>query len=383
MSDTAPLPCQRDLFELPREVCYLDAAAWAPLPRPVRQAGEHGMLAKTQPWDHLPHRDAGLAERARAAAAALIGAAVDDVAIVGAVSHGMATAALNLHPARGGRLLRVTDEFPSHRLPWNRLAAEHGLVVEEVARPHDGDWTAALLAAIHRPGALPLALATLSPLHWSDGTVMDLDQLAPAVRQAGGALVIDATQAVGAVPIDVARLQPDFLAFPTYKWVLGPYSLAFLYAAPHRQDGVPLEANNGNQAQLGARRYDKGECRDPLLLPMATAGMELVAGWGVAAVSARLRGLTDRFVEGAEALGLTAAPRALRSPHILGLRVPGGMPAGLIEALRSERVFVSDRLGMLRISPHVWADDGDVARCLSALAQHHLGERHERMIVSA
>ncbi|MFC7552513.1 hypothetical protein ACFQU7_09950 [Pseudoroseomonas wenyumeiae] len=46
------------------------------------------------------------------------------------------------------------------------------------------------------------------------------------------------------MPLDVARWQPDFLAFPTYKWVLGPYSLAFLYAAPHRQSGLPLEENN-------------------------------------------------------------------------------------------------------------------------------------------
>ncbi|MGT2480259.1 aminotransferase class V-fold PLP-dependent enzyme [Methylobacterium oryzae CBMB20] len=59
------------------------------------------------------------------------------------------------------------------------------------------------------------------------------------VHAAGAALVIDATQAVGAAPVDVARWRPDFLAFPTYKWALGPYGLAFLYAAPHRLDGAP------------------------------------------------------------------------------------------------------------------------------------------------
>ncbi len=365
MSDIALLSCQRALFEVPEDVCYLDAAAWTPLPRPVREAAEQGMLAKVQPW--AGGRDESVAEPARIAAAALIGAAADDIAIVGAVSYGMATAARNLAPAPGGRLLRVADEFPSHRLPWDRLAAERGLLVEEVDRPADGDWTAALLAAIHRPGAAPLAIATLSPLHWSDGTLMDLDRLAPAVRQAGAALVIDATQAVGAMLVDVARLQPDFMAFPTYKWVLGPFSVAFLYAAPHRQDGVPLEENSGNQAQTGARRYDKGERNDPLLLPMASAGMALVARWGAPAVAGRLRHLTDLLAEGAERLGLTMAPRELRSPHILGLGWPGGLPSGLIERLRADKVFVSDRLGTLRISPHVWADEADVARCLYSL----------------
>ena len=66
-------------------------------------------------------------------------------------------------------------------------------------------------------------------------------------------------------------------------------------------------------------------------------------------------------------MGLPVAPRALRSPHILGLRVLGGLPAGLIGRLRGDKVFVSDRLGGLRLSPHVWANEADVARCLSAL----------------
>ena len=66
----------------------------------------------------------------------------------------------------------------------------------------------------------------MTPLHWTDGGLIDLDRLAPAVHRAGAALVIDATQAVGAVPVDVARWRPDFLAFPTYKWALGPYGVA-------------------------------------------------------------------------------------------------------------------------------------------------------------
>lgn len=363
-----PLACQRHAFELPDDVSYLDAAAWAPLPCAVRAAGEAGILAKSRPWAHPRDADAAWAERARAAAAGLIGAAADDIAIVGSVSHAIATAARNLALAPGGRILRVADEFPSQCHAWDRLAAERGLLVEVVPRPSNADWTAALLDAIARPGAPPLAVATLTPLHWSDGVVIDLERLAPAVRAAGAALVVDATQAVGAAPLDVSRLRPDFLAFPTYKWALGPYSLAFLYAAPHRQGGSPLEENAGNQPPAtGARRYDKGECRDGVALPMAATGMEMVAGWGVPAVAARLRVLTDLLAEGVASMGLAVPPRALRCPHILGLRVPGGLPADLIGRLREDRVFASDRLGGLRLSPHVWANEADVARCLAAL----------------
>lgn len=119
---------------------------------------------------------------------------------------------------------------------------------------------------------------------------------------------------------------------------------------------------------LGARRYGKGERNDPVFLPMATTGMELIAGWGVAAVAARLRVLTDQLADGAAAMGLVVGPHALGSPHILGLRVPGGMPPDLIKRMREAGVFASDRPGVLRLSPHVWTNEADVARCLAALS---------------
>jgi selenocysteine lyase/cysteine desulfurase len=364
------LGSQRSLFDIPREVAYLDAAAFSALPAPVREAGAGGVMAKVRPWSMA--RGDTMAERVRADAAGLIGAAADDVAIVGAVSHGIATAARNLDLPAGSRILRVADEFPSLALVFDRLAAERGLALDIVERPADGDWTTAMLAAIARPGP-PLALAALTPLHWCDGALIDLDRVVPAVRAAGGAVVIDATQAVGVLDMDVKRLRPDFLAFPTYKWVLGPYSLAFLYAAPERQGGLPVEENGGNRPAggfaPGARRYDKGERNDPVGLPMAAAGMELVAGWGHEAIAARLRVLTDALAEVASGLGLGVLPREHRAPHILGVRLPGGMKPGLIAALAARGAHASDRLGVLRISPHVWADDEDVARFATALRE--------------
>ena len=354
------------MFEVPAEVAYLDAAAWSPLPRSVRAAGEAGMRVKSLPWAHPRSEVPPWTERARCAAAGLIGASADDVAVVGSVADAVAIAARGIAPVPGGRILRVAGEFPSLCYAFDRVAAESGMVVEAVPRPADGDWTAALLEAVARPGAPPLAVATLTPLHWADGTVIDLDRLVPAVRAAGAALVVDATQAVGAVPVDVARWKPDFLAFPTYKWVLGPYSLAFLYAAPHRQDGPPLAENAGNRPPaVGARRYDRGECHDPVGLPMAATGLELLAGWGVPAIAARLRASIDRLADGAEALGLAVPPPALRCPHILGVTVPGA--DDLVAQLQSRNVFVSARLGRLRISPHVWVDEADLSHVLAAL----------------
>ncbi len=367
------LSCQRALFDIPDDVAYLNAAAFSPVPRNVRAAGELGVLTKTTPWTPALGETEGWAERARAAAARLIGASADDIAITGAVSHGIATAAKNVKIPPGSRVLMIEGEFPSLALVWPELARAANASVDIVKRPADGDWTAALLEAITRPGAPPVGLAALTPTHWSDGSLIDLAVVVAELRKQGALVVIDATQGVGVLDIDVVALAPDFLAFPTYKWVLGPYSLAFLYAAPHRQDGVPLENHGATRIADGsmrptARRYDRGEYRDPIGLPMAVTGMEQVLAWGTGAVAARLRGVTDALAASvADIPGIVIPAAHLRGPHVLGLRFDGGMPAGLVAALASHNVHVADRQGVLRVSPHVYNDDADVARFATAL----------------
>src|SRR4029077_3886684 len=105
-----------------------------------------------------------------------------------------------------------------------------------------GDWTSAVLAVIERPGAPPVGLASISSVPWSDGGLIDLEKVAAALKRQGAIFLIDATQSAGVLAMDVRRLDPDFVTFPTYKWLLGPYGRAFIYVAKRHQDGVPLEA---------------------------------------------------------------------------------------------------------------------------------------------
>ncbi len=366
------LPCQRALFKMPDDVAYLNSAAFSPVSRAVQAAGVLGVQTKVTPWTPALGQTDAWADRARAAAAGLIGAAPDDIALTNAVSYGIATAARNISIPPGTRVLMIEAEFPSLALVWTDLARAANASIDIVKRPADGDWTPAILDAIHRPGAPPVGLAALTPLHWSDGALIDLASIIPAVRAQGGLVVIDATQAVGVLDIDVATLAPDYLAFPTYKWVLGPYSTAFLYAAPHRQNGQPLEhhgaTRDGDKLHPGARRYDRGEFRDPIGLPMAVAGMAQVAAWGAPAIAARLRGLTDALANAvADIPGVTALARHLRAPHILGLRIEGGIPATLLDGLAAQHTYVAERGGVLRVSPHVYNNEADVERFGNAL----------------
>jgi selenocysteine lyase/cysteine desulfurase len=371
------LSSQRALFDIPREICYLNAASYSPLPLAVQQAGRIGVARKGQPWTLDPGLAARQYERARAAAARLIKADAEDVALISSVSYGVATAAKVLSVKKGSRVLLLQDDHSSPVLEWTTRAPAEGFAVETVQRPDDGDWTAALLAAIERPGAPPVGLASISSLHWSDGGAIDLRRVAAALRAQGAALLVDATQGVGVMDMDVRKLDPDFLVFPTYKWVLGPYGRAFLYVAKRHQDGVPLEQTGFGRRGIaadrtpylrdtgfvaGARRFDMGERDWFISLEMAAIGMELVASWGADAVATRLRALTGRIADGLRNSGAQILDEKLRAPHILSLGFPQGLPAGLVERLAEEKVYVAPRLGRLRISPHVYNDEQDADR---------------------
>jgi selenocysteine lyase/cysteine desulfurase len=373
------LPSQRALFDIPQNICYLNAAAVGPLPRAVKQAGELGVARKAQPWAIEPGNAQKQFDRARAAAARLINADADDVALISSVSYGIATAGKVLTVPRGSRVLLLQDDHSSPVLEWLGRAEAQGFVVEVVPRPDDGDWTTVLLAAIGRQGAPPVGMASISSVHWADGGAIELDRVGAALKAQGAHFVIDATHGAGVMDIDVRRLDPDFLVFPTYKWVLGPYGRAFLYVARRWQDGVPLEQAGSHRRGMNserapymrdlayvpnARRYDMGERDHYISLEMASIGMELIANWGQVAIIERLRMLTDRLADGLRNSGVLVTDARVRAPHVLSLQFPGGLPDQLTARLEEESVFVSPRLGRIRISPHVYNDEADVDRFL-------------------
>src|SRR4029453_8057634 len=100
---------------------------------------------------------------------ALIGAAPVDVSLIPSVGYGVATAGKVLTIPRGSRVLVLQDDHTPPVLEWMGRAQAGGFAVETVKQPTDGDWTSAVMAAIERSGAEPLALVSISSVHWSDG----------------------------------------------------------------------------------------------------------------------------------------------------------------------------------------------------------------------
>ena len=387
------LTSQRDLFEMPRHICYLNSASYSPLPLKTQEAGRAAVGRKGTPWT----LEAGFAntqhERARAAAARLINAGPADVALIASVGYGVATAAKVVAIPRGARIIVLENDHSSPVLEWQTRAEAQGFVIETVRQPDDGDWTSAVLATIERSGAPPVGLASISSVHWSDGGLIDVEAIAAALRRQGAMFLIDATQSAGVLAMDVARLDPDFVIFPTYKWLLGPYGRAFVYVAKRHQGGIPLEQTSfgrrdvraENEVYLAdlryvadARRFDMGERDHFISMEMAAIGMEMMAEWGTASVSQRLATLTERIADGLRGIGVSVPERRVRAPHILSLNFKNfgfkdGMTKGLVEGLAADGIYVAPRLGRMRISPHVYNDEADCDRVVAALTRRLRG----------
>ncbi len=372
------IPCQRELFDIPADVAYLNCAYMSPLMHRVIAAGDAAARRKARPWTITPADFFTDVETARDLFARWINARADDVAIVPAVSYGAAVAAANLVVNPGQTIVVLTDQFPSNVYQWRELARERGARLVVVARPVDDDWTAAILAAID--GAT--ALCAMPHCHWTDGGLIDLETVGAELRRLGAALVVDVTQSLGAMPFDVARVQPNFLVCATYKWLMGPYSMGFLYVAPHHQGGRPLEhgwiarqgaedfaglVNYSDGFQPGARRYDVGERANFALMGPTIAALEQLLIWSVPEIQATLSAMTGEIAARAGELGLVSAPPSRRAGHFLGLRFPAGVPEGLLDRLAAADVHVSMRGDSMRVTPHVYNSAADIDRLFAVL----------------
>lgn len=373
------LDVQRQLFDIPETVTYLNCANMSPQLRTVTAAGVAAVHHQAAPWTLRPAEWFAPAERLRALFAAVINADADGIALVPSVSYGIALAAANLDVRRGQSIVLLEGEFPSNVYAWQELARRRGAVIRTVKREATGTWTDSVLDGIRSD----TAVVSVPNCQWTDGRLVDLARVAAAARAAGAALVVDASQSAGAYPIDVAMIQPDFLVTVGYKWLLGPYGLGYLYAAPRwRASGAPLEhswlaragaedftrlTEYSDTYRDGARRFDMGEFPQFVLSAMAAAALEQVLAWGVDRIQRTAAALTLRAEQGAAESGAIAGRQRDRVGHLIGIRPRSGVRASLLAALRAANVYVSIRDDAIRVAPHVYNTEADILRLLAIL----------------
>jgi len=374
MTDIAP---STQLAELVRELrnrefpwtaatTYLAAASIGPLPERTRLAIEAFNAKRTAP--HLiPDRDQfAILDAARAAAARLVNAEPEEIALAPNTSTGLHTAAGALPLAPGDVVLVSDREFPANVYPW-MARRRSGVVVERAPVTPGGfpdeDY---LVERLADPRVRVLAV---SLVQFSNGYRADLARLGEACRANGAYLVVDAIQALGVVPFDVRAQPVDVVACGGQKWLLGPWGSGFCYVrreliaelVPPMSGWLSYRGMDDFSNLLSyddrlvddARRFEASSpaAQDQLGL---TASIGLLLELGVEAIAAYLRTLGDPLLAWAERRGVrvTSPTDPLHRSQIVCLAPPDAREAN--RRLRQAGIVVSLREGAIRLAPHCY-----------------------------
>lgn len=388
-SGGTPLSCQRHAFSLPADVCYLNCAYMGPLSRAVQEAGADALDARAVPTGVTPDDFFSPAEAARNACAQLVNADAERIALVPTVAYGIATAVQNLAIASGQTVVMPGEQFPSNVYSWRGLVAR-GIELRVVPAPTPAEalaegcslaqlWNRRLLDAITGD----CAAVAVETVHWTDGTAFDLQAIGERARTVGAAFIIDGTQTVGARPLDVSLVQPDMLVVHSYKAMLSHYGLGFAYLGGRFDTGRPLEeswlmrrgaedfarlVDYQDDYAAGMRRYDSSIRANPVLVRSLLAAASELIRWQPARIEAYCYRIAAGFATQVRELGFAVADDPARAANIFGLRAPAGLDLNQVRAeLAARKIFVSIRGDAIRVSPHVYNDEADLARLADAL----------------
>lgn len=372
-SDELPLCKQhRHNFPVTDRLIYLNHAGVAPLCRPAAEAMQQ-LAADALEYGSW-HYDQWLAAYAglRKAAAELIQAEPEEIAITKNTSEGIAMIALGLDWRPGDRVVSFAEEFPANYLPWKRLEKRgvrlELLSVEDPLEKIDAACRGARLLAV-------------SFVQYLSGRRVSLEAIGEICHRRGCLFFVDAIQGLGAFPVDVRRARIHALATDGHKWLLGPEGCGFLYVQKEIQDAVePVEfgwTNAANYADYGNRdltpRADAGRYECGTLNTIGCFGLkaaiEYLLGIGVERIAPAVQSLADQVAEGAAAKGYELLGR--RTPEtgagIVAIRKPGVDSRVVVRRLADKGIVAAPRQGWVRISPHFYISPEEIAHVVEEL----------------
>jgi selenocysteine lyase/cysteine desulfurase len=328
--------------------------------------------------------------------ARLIGAVPRNVALVenATVAVAQALSAFDLHP--GAVVLTTTVDYSANQLMLLSLAQRQGVqVVRAADRPEGGVDPASVQALIdrHRPR---LVLMTWVPTN--SGLVQEAEVVGAVCAAAGVPFVLDACQAVGQLPIDVARLRCDFLAATARKFLRGPRGIGFLYVSDRMlADGrFPLYVDGRGATWTDAdafvpvpdaRRFENWEFNYALVLGLGEAARYACDVAGTEAL-ARTQALAAYLRNRLAALpDVRLLDRGKNPCAIVTLAWPGLDAGAAVQQLRTQHIRTSaavrafavldmDAKGVssaLRLSPHYYNTEQEIDQAVEALARLRWG----------
>jgi selenocysteine lyase/cysteine desulfurase len=378
------MKCQKHLFQLPEGIHYLNNAYMSPLLRSVEEKGIEGMRRKRNPVSITPADFFTDVKGVRQKFGFMVNGEPSQVSVMPSVSYGMSTVIRNIACKKGQHALTISEEFPSCYYTAKRWCREHGAELRIIARKDDlpdkgKDWNERILEAIGKD----TAFVVMASVHWMNGTRFDLEAIGSRCRETGTKLIVDGSQSVGALPMDVQKYKIDALICAAYKWLMGPYSTALSYIHKDFNEGVPLEEswmtrpNSERFDRLtdyvegykpGATRYDVGQSSNFISMPMLDQALAQILEWGVSEIQEYGRILGQDLLDYFRERGAPVDDDAHRAFHLMGLQLPANTDGeALIAELQSRKVYVSLRGNNIRISIHVYNEKADVAELIAAL----------------
>jgi selenocysteine lyase/cysteine desulfurase len=377
---------QKHLFSLDHNITYLNCAAYSPLLKSVVEAGQKGLLLKSNPqninpkFDFFDHSD-----QARELLQKILNAPhKDDFAIIPSVSYGMAIVAHNLfrlpNIAQKTNIVITAEEFPNNIYTFEKAAAKYNLSLDSISADiFKGNWNQKLLDAIDTG----TALVVVPNVHWVHGYVFDLEQIAAKCKANGALLVIDGTQSVGAFELDINKVKPDAIIGAFYKWMMGPHSICYGYFGEFFHEGQPIEESWFNKENSHvfddllnyertyrprAQRYNSGEYSHFILTPMIIAGMNQLLTWGIDSIQKHCHTISEPSITELRALGCKILPIQQHASHLISLHLPDKVKLdNLMKHFETEKIFVSKRDKTIRVSPHLYNTEQDFEKLTLAI----------------
>jgi selenocysteine lyase/cysteine desulfurase len=355
---------------------YMDHAAVAPISRPAADAlAAWTTEAATQGasvWPQWAQR----VERTRQAAARLVGAAPEEIALVGNTTAGISLVAEGFPWEPGDNVVLPADEFPSNQYPWMNLAGR-GVEARRVEMPVDRVDLDRLESACDGR----TRIVSVSWVSYANGWRNDVAELAERVHRKGALLFLDAIQGLGALPLDATAAGVDFLAADGHKWMLGPEGAGIFYARREHLDRLrPLGvgwhsvrqgndfANINLDLKSAAERYEGGSQNMPGMIALG-ASIELLLSFTIEEVARRILAVTELACQRLTEVG--ARVISSRDPRhasgIVSFDLPGHDLADVRRRLLGEKILLSHRAGRLRISPHGYNTAEDVEKLIAAI----------------
>ncbi len=378
---------QKHLFNLPENIHYLNGAYMSPSLNCVTAAGIEGVKLKGNPISLTESDFFEPAHDLKVLFGQLINGVATQIAIIPSASYGLMNAISNVPHENNQHALVVTEEFPSDHLTVQNWCKQHNAQLKIIGNPpvkkgKAQEWTEQIVNTITEQ----TAMLVMSSIHWMDGTIFDLEAIGKKCQQTNTYFIVDGTQSVGAMAIDVRKYKIDALICAGYKWLMGPYSLGLAYYSEKFNTGKPIEESWMNRREAsdfsklttypetygeGAQRYNVGEFSNFISLPMLKAALEQIIEWDPKNIQAYCGNLVAPIYSFLEEHNIPSDNANAISSHLVGIYLPQTVDMNFfMQSLKAQQIFVSARGRSIRVSPHVYNTESDIDAFLTVFKNH-------------